>query len=81
MLPAVISNKEWCIRTGGRLCCKRQENDGADSEFCERRRNAFANGGNNLFFVGSDMSDKRQLKIRCFGYTQILSDCRDWSEL
>ncbi len=32
----------------------------ADSEFCERQRNAFATEGNKLFFVGCDMQDNRQ---------------------
>ena len=34
----------------------------ADSEFCERQRNAFATEGNKLFFVGCDISDNRQYK-------------------
>ena len=34
----------------------------ADSEFCERQRNAFATGGNKLFFVGCDMLGNRQYK-------------------
>ena len=40
----------------------------ADSEFCERQRNVFVTGGNNLFFVGCDMLDKRQYKIHCPGW-------------
>ena len=36
----------------------------ADSEFCERQRNAFATEGNKLFFVGSDIPASKQYKIR-----------------
>ena len=30
----------------------------SDSDFCEGLRNAFVAGGNKIFFVGCDMSDK-----------------------
>ena len=60
VLPAVIIHKRRCIRTGERLCCKRRGKRHANIEFCEGRRNAFADKGNNLFFVGCDMPDRGQ---------------------
>ena len=58
----MISNKGWCIRTGERLCCKRQKNADADIEFCEGRQKTYVNEGNNLFFVESDILDKKMVR-------------------
>ena len=38
---------------------KGREHDAADSEFSEGRRNVFVNEGNNLFFAGSDILDRK----------------------
>ena len=40
------------------------ENDNADSEFSTGRQNAFASEGNNLFFAGSDIPDRKSDDIR-----------------
>ena len=49
---AACSNQllKWCIRTGGRLCCKNQKNDMADSEFSGGRQRNFAKEDNDLIF-------------------------------
>ena len=43
---------------------KARENDNADSEFSEGRRNAFINGGDNLFFAGSDIPGRKLYDTR-----------------
>ena len=51
VLPAVMGNKRWCIRTGGRLCCKKAGKHQQTASFAKGSVKPLQLGGNKLFFV------------------------------
>ncbi len=63
VLPAVICNKVWCIRTGGRLCCKEAEKCQLTASFAKGSVMLLQWKETSDFLLGVILQDNRQYNI------------------